>query len=169
MPQDVPWEKMERVLTLYRPESRYLVRASTEYPTATGTFRFGHSPTSYSTRPFDHLTAVEAQLCFNQLAYVAFSEWIPGGKFEGLDLAFEGYLSLMQDRMLIIRADLQFRKSIAPGRDIQGKMTLDRKHKQGGIYIASLDYTLADDRCVGKLELALKLPNGQEDSGLLRT
>ncbi len=169
MPQDVPWEKMERVLMLYRPESRYLVSASTEYPAAMGTFRFGHSPPSYSNRPFDHLTAIEAQLCFNQLAYVAFSEWIPEGKFEGLQLPLDEYLSLMQDRMLILRSDLRFRKAIRSGQEIYGRMTVDKKHRQGSIHVITLDCTLADDRCIGKLELALKLPGGQEDSGLLRT
>ena len=76
----VPQERLESVLELYKPDCQYLVEVTTKYPKAEGKFKLGD--TYYTAIKLEHMTSIEAQLCVNQLCYSAFGEWLPEGRFD---------------------------------------------------------------------------------------
>ena len=157
MTMQVPKERLESVLELYKPGCRYLVEATVEYPKAKGKFKLGD--TYYTTRKLEHMTSIEAQLCLNQLCYSAFGEWLPEGRFDEA-MTFEDYLELMKENMSIIDADIRFRirfrKPIPTNGDIQGQIELMKIKRRGDLYLAFLDYDLEQGKSKGKMELALK-------------
>ena len=104
MKMQVPEAKLDRVLELYKPDCRYLVEATTEYPKAEGRFRMGS--TYYATQKVEHMTLIEAQLCLNQLCYSAFGEWLPEGRFDE-KVSFDDYLELMKENMFIVESNIR--------------------------------------------------------------
>ena len=113
----VPQERLLKVLELYKPECRYLIRADTEHPKANGIFRLGN--TYYTSRKLTHITAIEAQLCLNQLCYAAFGEWLPQGRFDQT-ISFEKFLELMKENMFIVESNIRFRKPIPASEEVNG-------------------------------------------------
>jgi len=154
MKMQVPQERLESVLELYKPDCRYLVEATAEYPKAEGKFKLGD--TYYTTRKLEHMTSIEAQLCLNQLCYSAFGEWLPEGRFD-VTMTFEKYLELMKENMFIIDSNIRFRKPIPTNGEIQGVVELTKIKRHGNLYLAFLDYDLEQGKSKGNLELALKL------------
>ena len=154
MTMQVPQERLESVLELYKPDCRYLVEATAEYPKAEGKFKLGN--TYYTTKKLEHMTSIEAQLCLNQLCYSAFGEWLPEGRFDEA-MTFDDYLELMKENMFIIDSNIRFRKPIPTNGDIQGQIELMKIKRHGDLYLALLDYDLEQGKSRGKMELALKL------------
>jgi len=154
MKVQVPQARLGRVLELYKPDCRYLVEATTEYPKTEGRFKLGD--TYYTTKKLEHMTSIEAQLCLNQLCYSAFGEWLPAGRFDET-MTFELYLELMKENMFIIDSNIRFRKPIPTNGNIQGQIELMKIKRHGDLYLAFLDYDLEQGKSRGKMELALKL------------
>ncbi|MDD5331853.1 MAG: FcoT family thioesterase [Candidatus Nanoarchaeia archaeon] len=150
----IPQERLNRTLELYKLDCMYLIEASIKYPKAEGKFNIGD--TYYTTKKLEHMTSIEAQLCLNQLCYSAFGEWLPEGRFEQT-INFEEFLELMKENMFIINSNIRFRKPIPTNEIIQGYIKLNRIKKYGNLYIAFLDYDLEQGKSMGKMELALKL------------
>jgi len=150
----VPQERLNKILEIYKPDCRYLVEANIAYPKAEGKFKLGEI--FYATRPVEHLTSIEAQLCLNQLCFSAFGEWLPQGRFEEA-MPFEKFLELMKENMFIINSTIGFRKPIPTNGEIQGQIELMKMKRHGGLYLAFLDYNLEQGKSRGNLELALKL------------
>jgi hypothetical protein len=153
MTMQVPQERLESVLELYKPECRYLVEATAEYPKAEGKFKLGN--TYYTTRKLEHMTSIETQLCLNQLSYSAFGEWLPEGRFDKA-MTFDDYLELMKENVFIIESNIRFRKPIPTNGDIQGQIELMKIKRHGELYLAFLDYDLEQGKSRGNMELALK-------------
>ena len=150
----IPQERLERVLELYKHDCRYLIEANIEYPKADGKFKL--DDTYYTSIKLEHMTSIEAQLCLNQLCYSAFGEWLSEGRFEEV-MAFDKYLELMKENMFIIDSNIKFRKPIPTNGDIQGQIELIKIKRHDDLYLAFLDYELEQGKSKGKMELALKM------------
>lgn len=149
----IPKDKLERVLKIYKPEFRYLVDATTNYPLAEGKFSLGD--TYYTTKSLEHMTVVEAQLCMNQLCYATFGEWLSRGTF-GHIICFEDYLKLMQENMFVIESNTRFKELIPKNQNIHGKIELIRHRKCGSLFLAFIDYNLEQENAIGRIQIALR-------------
>ena len=127
-------ENLDKVLEIYTPECRYLKEVSLNYPVAQGVFKLGN--TFYSPKNVEHMTAIEVQLCLNQLCFSAFGSWLPEGKFNK-SLSFNQYLDLMKENMFIIESNIRFRKPICTNGEIKGQIEITNIKKHGGLYICN--------------------------------
>ncbi len=150
----IPNKKIERILELYKPECRFLIKAPLEASKANGRFRIIEN--FYATQLVEHMTSIEAQFCLNQLCYAASSEWLADGRF-GVTIGFERFLELMKENMFVIDSNIRFKKPIPTNNDIQGQVELMKVRKYGNLYLAFLDYELEQGKSKGNLELALKI------------
>lgn len=151
----VSQERLERILEVYKPECRYLKKAELDLLKATGTFEVGD--TFYTTEPVEHLAAAEAEICLNQLAYVAFAEWIDRGEFEGIELEFEEFLGLMKEKMYITDLSAKFREPISKDQMFKLEMQFVNEKIIGNARIARLRYSFADGKAAGEIYFALTL------------
>ena len=154
MKMQVPQERLESLLEIYKPDWRYLVEAKVDYPKAEG--RFKVSGEAYTTRKLEHMTAIDAGACLNQLCYSAFGEWLPEGRFEDA-MPFERFLELMKESSFIIDTNIRFRKPIPINQEVNGEVELIKIKRHCDLYLAFLDYDLEQGKSKGKMELALKL------------
>ncbi|MBW2991830.1 hypothetical protein KY345_01290 [Candidatus Woesearchaeota archaeon] len=150
----IPQERLGKILELYKPECRYLVESSVNFPKAAGIFKI--EDTYYTSQKLEHMTSIEAQFCLNQLSYAAFSEWTQKNRFENLDLPFEDYLWLMKENMFIVDSKIRFQKPISKDKEIPAIIELVNSRRIENLYLAFLDYNI-EDKSKGRLELALKL------------
>ena len=153
---EVPQEKLEKILALYKPECRYLKSAELGSLKAEGMFEIGG--TYYTNNcSVSHLTSVEMNLCLNQLAYVAFAEWIDHGEFENINLEIEEYLLLMKDNMYIFECSVKFKDPIDTSKPFKAEMQFRQQKQKDNIHFVFLDYSFADGKAKGKIGLALTL------------
>lgn len=154
MKMQVPQERLKRMLEIYKPDCRYLIGTSIEYPKAEGRFKLGKI--FYATRPVEHMTIIEAQLCLNQLCYSAFGEWLPEGRLNER-VSFDRFLELMKENMFAVESNIRFRKPIPTNGEIQGQIELMKVKRHGNLYLIFCDYELEQGKSKGSLELVLKL------------
>lgn len=152
---EVSEEKIAQILEMYKPECKYLVRADVSYPKAEGFFKVENS--YYVKDSFEHVTSIEAQLCLNQLSYVAFGEWIMENRFKGLELSFEKYLQLMRENMFIVDSHIKFKKPINHNFPIKGIISVEKVKALDRIYFTLLEYILDGGKSEGTMGFALKL------------
>jgi len=152
----IPQEKLERVLELYKPECRYLKEAKIELLKAEGMFEVN---STYYANNFSvsHLTSVEMNLCLNQLAYVAFAEWIDAGEFENINLDFEEYFVLIKENMYIVESSIKFKEPIATSKPFKAAMQLRQQKQKGNVHFVFLDYSFEDGKAKGRVGFALTL------------
>jgi hypothetical protein len=144
---------------VYRQDCIYLKQAELDLLKAEGIFEI--NSTFYTTKPIGHLTDVEAKICLNQLAYVAFAEWIDMGEFDEMGLSFEIYPDYMQEHMLIFESSIKFKKQIDTTKPFKASMQV-REHKQlGDTYFVFLDYSFEDGDVDGKLGISLTMNNSK--------
>lgn len=156
----VSQKRLETVLRkVYVPECIYLKQAELDLLKATGTFEIGH--TFYTTEPLEHLADVQAKICLNQLAYVAFAEWIDRGEFEGINLEFEEYLDLMKEKMYIVESSIKFKEPIDTNKPFEITMQVRRHLQVGKNPFVYLDYKIAGGKAEGKIGLSLVLNNSK--------
>ncbi len=154
--KQVDTEQLEKILAIYEKPYRFLQKAEIDYPVTKGEFLIGK--TKYATTPFEHLTAIEAQFCINQLSYVAFAEWICKGRFQELQMSFEEYLGYMGEHMLIARTmtQIEFRKKILTDHPIDMTGKLKGVKRQGNLWIAVMDYDFEAGKAKGSMTLVLE-------------
>jgi len=156
----VPQHVLETVLNhLYKPECIYLTQAELDLLKATGKFEVGR--TFYTKEPLEHLAEAEAKICLNQLAYVAFAEWIDRGEFEGINLEFEEYLDLMKETMNIVESSIRFKQPIDTSKPFEITMQVRRHLQVGKNPLVYLDYKIAGGKAEGKIGLSLVLDNSK--------
>jgi hypothetical protein len=152
----VSQERLERVLgNVYNPECVYLKKADLDLLKATGKFEVGR--TFYTKEPLEHLADAEAKICLNQLAYVAFAEWIDRGEFEGINIEFEEYLALMKEKMYIVESSIKFKEPIDTSKPFEIAMQVRRHLQVGKNPLVYLDYKIAGGKAEGKIGLSLVL------------
>lgn len=151
----IPEKKIERILELYKPECRYLIKAETDFPQAKGVFNAKNA--FYTNEIIEHMTSIQAQLCLNQLSYAAFSEWTEKNTPLNLKIDFENYIELMKGNMFIIESKIQFKKQININKHISGKINIVRSKNFRTLHLALLDYELEGGLSSGKLKLAINL------------
>ncbi|MEM7814828.1 MAG: FcoT family thioesterase, partial [Candidatus Aenigmatarchaeota archaeon] len=133
----VPHETLRRVLELYNPNCRYLVEADVDYPSANGKFILG--PTAYA-QDMKHMTAIEAQLCLNQLCYAAFGVWLPQGML-GPAVKFPDYAALMKENMFIIDSRIRFEKPIPKDAEfVHGGVKVEKAKNRRDLHLARLSF-----------------------------
>jgi hypothetical protein len=148
--------RLEKILALYEKPYQFLQKVEVDYPAAKGQFLIG--TTKYASVPVEHLTAIEAQFCINQLSYVAFAEWICERRFPELQMSFEEYLSYMNEQMLIARTmtQIEFRKKISTSRPINMIGKLKGIRRQGSLWVAVMNYDFEEGKAKGSMTLALE-------------
>lgn len=155
--KDVNGEVLGRVLNVYRPEWRYLLEASVEYPRCEGRFLVKES--GYLVEDIrskdEHLTDIEAQLCLNQLYFAFLGQGTIDGVF-GQFGNFEQYMN-MRGEMVIVESLRRFKKPIPLGQNFQGTIELVRYKRLGSLYVAEMNYDLSDGSCIGYSKLAMKV------------
>jgi hypothetical protein len=147
----VPQERLNKILEIYKPDLRYLVEANVGYPKAEGKFRV--SGEAYTTEKLEHMTIIDATAGLNQLCYSAFGEWLLEGRF-GEAMPFERFLKLMKENSFAIDAHIRFRKKIPINREIYGQVEFVKMKRHGGLSLAFLNYDLEQGSSKGCLELA---------------
>lgn len=149
---EVSQQRIDEILKFFNPDCRYLQKASCEYPKAQGLFRIG--PTFYTATPVDHATALEIQLCFNQLSYAAFGEWMHDGRM-GDTIPFEQFLNLMKENMYVVDAHLRFRKMIQKNEVLTGNIEVIHAKKRKDLYLAHIACSI-EGKFRGHVEFGLK-------------
>jgi hypothetical protein len=147
----IPLERIQQVTKKYAPAYRWLYDADYEFPKASGRFLVNQG--AYYTKPLEHATDVEIQLCLNQLSYVAVGEAIRNGNpemFKGLD-----YDALQKEGMLIIESRKRFRRAIDTSRTIGGELNLLDLRDTGKIILANTTFQFENKSCFGELELVI--------------
>ena len=147
-------ERIEKMLCFFDEEFRYLQTVNVEYPRAEGVFKIGK--TAYTKEDVKHVTALEIQLCFNQLCYAAFGEWMTEGK-TGYTMQFENFLELMKENMFVLDAHLRFRKLIPKEETLTGKIEVAHTRKINELYLAHITCGI-EGKFRGHVEFGLKLP-----------
>ena len=144
-------ESLREALALYKPKCRVLRGANIEYPSSTGSFFIG--PSYYTTKPLEHTTDIEIQLCLNQLAYATLYETIR------LNLDPEindlNFMELQKDGMFIIESKKRFRRQIPNDRIIQGSIEIKEKKRADNILLCYAKFQFENKSCFGDLELAV--------------
>jgi hypothetical protein len=105
---------MEKVLEVYFPECRYLKSCEFNYPKIKGEFEI---PSSCYIKSTGHFNAVEAIICYNQLAYTFFAHTIKNNIEEIVKLNPGSFDEFSKERQLpdsyIVKIDdLRFKKPI---------------------------------------------------------
>lgn len=112
-------EVLSRVLSPYKPEATYLLRASVDpasredvLVSARGEFSI---PFSCYIADTGHFNAVEFNICYNQLAYVLLGQCVISGLLPPLEIpTFEEYRRRQLPDFLILRLKSSFRQAIDP-------------------------------------------------------
>src|SRR5574342_717019 len=136
----IPRTQIDEVLSLYKPECKYLKEAYASYPRAEGTFVLG--PTHYTQMPLTHMTSIEGQLCLNQLLYAAFGRWVQEGRFPTIPLTYEHYLNLVKENMFIIETQIRFSEPISAAQPAIGHISLSRLRHRGNLVLAFVDHDI---------------------------
>ncbi len=151
---DVPKERVDKVIALYRPNYRYLKDAEIDFPIARGRFQLGEIEYCEA---LQHLTDVEAQLCLNQLSLVFFGQGIIEKRWRGLeDLTFDQYLNLRKENMFITESHKKFHRETNPRDPFYGQIQLMKVRRHGNLYVAKLGFDLNEGASMGELSLVLR-------------
>lgn len=144
--------RLKRILDIYDPNCQYLMEVNHEFPKATGIFKI--DKLFYTTESFEHLTAVEAALCLEQLSYACFGEWIPEGRFDR-KVGFEEYLKSMRE-MFVGQSSIEFKKLVFKDKDIRINTKLIRLAQIKETLVGVMDYDIENGKSTGTLKLAAK-------------
>jgi len=123
---------MEKVLEIYFPQCRYLKSANFHYPEINGEFEI---PASFYVKGTGHFNAVEAIICYNQLAYTFFAHGIDGRveelmKFDSLSFDEFARERQLLDSFIVSIRELKFKRPINP-HQFYGYMKLNKASKMG--------------------------------------
>ena len=165
MPLAIPDMFVAEILKPYRPDAQYLRSARiTEcrcrapagagkqggLMTAAGEFSI---PRSCYIDDTGHFNAVEFNICYNQLAYVAFGKAIEAGILTQLrsDKAdgpsFSDFKRNQLPSMVIVSIESRYYKPL-DGKAFRGELTLDRISSVGQAWFLTTAMTFADDQGV---------------------
>ena len=146
----VEQEHVHAMLSMYTSACTYLIRACIDENTATGVFKIGR--TWYTQENLLHLTAIEAQICLNQLLYVAGFAWQATNETSQHSPLPE-YRALMREDMFIIETKLRFTNTITKDNELEGKLTLERVRSRGNL---TLGYARGNiESCTALIEFAM--------------
>lgn len=153
---EVPEDRLRRVLSRHIPEFRYLFKAGTKFPIAEGSFQFGES--SYTEKVSENITLLEAQLCLEQLAEVAFGEWLQEGKIFKTQMNFDDYLKLIGEKIfpssthMVFTEQIQKNKVVVPGRILYDSDAHYNDRKLGDSFIVSLKCEMENELLQGLID-----------------
>lgn len=150
-------KELEPILSIYRPEFRYLFQVDINYPGTRGMFKVG--PTNYTLSPLEHLTLVEAQLCLNQLTYASFGYWAKEKKSFSSYFSFDDFMTARGENILITNFKINCRRPIQKSKVFSVIMDLAViVHRDERTYFASVDYQFGSGEFTGSARFALISP-----------
>jgi hypothetical protein len=137
---------VDKVIEVYFPEFRYLKKYEFDYPQIRGKFEI---PSSFYIKSTGHFNAIEAILCYNQLAFTFFANSIHQRIDELMKLdpvSFEDFVDVRQlpDSYVAKINDLKFKKPIEPA-SFYGKLKLNKASKFGKSAFLSTEIDFWDD------------------------
>ena len=152
----VSQSKIDKILSIYEQPFVFVKSVETDYPLSLGKCIVGQ--TKYTSEKLEHLTAIEAQFCINQLSYVAFSEWVEEKRFDELDLSLDDYIFYMKEHMLIAKTEtqIQFKDKIKAYEEFSVEGKLHKFKKQEDNYFAIMDYDFEQGKAKGRMMLCLE-------------
>ena len=155
MTSKISQELVDKIVSMYKPNYRYLKSAEMDFPIAKGRFQLGE--TEYM-ETLQHMTDVESQLCLNQLCYVFFAQGVLEKRWEGLEsLTFDKYLDLRKEGMLITESHKIFHHETISSEPFDGQIQLTKIKRRNNIYLAKLKFDLNEGASVGNLSLVLRV------------
>ncbi len=142
----------------YVAECRYLKEAEVNHPVARGRFEI---PKPFYCVSTGHFNAVEAVICYNQLAYTAFATFFENGAIEQAGrIPLEGFKKLQAGSSYIARvSDMTFRRPIDAS-NFWGEFEISKVAKRKNTIFFYTDFNFGDDNrgaADGKALLALSL------------
>lgn len=152
-------ELLESLGKFYRKDCIYLREASVDHLYAEGTFRIPFSHYVRENVDSRHFNAVDAVLCFNQLAFAFFHEGADFFENSGI-ISSERFKGCALERSLIVTMDnVKFRKIINPQKDFKGKLKIlsERPRRRGLVYVLRTEYDFGEGAATGNVNLALDL------------
>jgi len=148
----VPKDRIDFIINMYSPECRWLTAAFNEYPKAQGIFNIKKS--FYLVEPLKHMTAIEAQLCINQLAYVSIGEWMYEGQFTEA-ITKDTYKYLTNENMLIYNSELTFKSQISINSEVNCSIELTDIRKLKGKNYGTLNCIFNNGEFIGTIKFVL--------------
>ncbi len=153
---NVEQSNLENIIRMYVPECRYLVSAELDFPIAKGLFKI---PTSFYVSDTGHFNAVELIICYNQLAYVLFAEYIKVGLIkEFREFPFEKFKQskLASNCFIVGMNNVKFRRPINP-REFRGNIKVVEviSKKNNSLYFLKTEYDFENGKQTGEIDLAL--------------
>jgi len=155
---DIEQYNLEYILGMYVPECRYLINAELEFPVGKGLFRI---PKSFYAKATGHFNAVELIICYNQLAYVMFAEFIMHGlipEFSGSSFEEFKRFRLLTNSFIVGMNNVKFRRPIDP-REFKGQIRLEKviTKRNNSLYFLKTEYNFEDGKQTGNIDLAVVL------------
>ncbi|MFW6224631.1 MAG: FcoT family thioesterase [Bacteroidota bacterium] len=146
-------ELIETFLQPYDNEVRYLQSFKLSGNKGIGVFRIQHNfySTFVATR---HFTAVELQLCLNQLLYVYFAQ---KGIFDFLkhEGVFREVLKFQNSKTFITEQFVRYKKAIDVSKEIIGEVELIRSKKIRETYFLDCQFNF-NKMCLGNVKSIVK-------------
>ena len=151
----IPQATLDKLLAVYEPKARYLQSAHVDYPISYGRF---HIPASVYVQNTGHLNAVDALICFNQLASALIGVAWTQGSLEGLDRITEDDFSKYQlGRAYILKVkNFTFNGSI-DATDFGAHLQVEKAAVRNGLYYFFTSVSFEDGKIVGDFVLGLKV------------
>ncbi len=148
-------ERLKSSLDCYKEDYIFLQSVEYNFPFLEGEFQIG--PNFYFPRDLNHFTAIEAQFCFNQLAYVGIGEFISRGMINCIDLTYDQFLEKRANNIFILDHHTRFKKELETSEIIKGNLEL-KSHKilQDSLWLFC-DYSFGDEAVVGGSKCVVKL------------
>ena len=163
------------VISPYKPNCRFLRRASVEYtpfpgaPARNGSrvepeagLARSHGefeiPGSWYIDETGHFNSIEFNICYNQLVYVLMAQCVVDGAVEGFDrMTLAEYRRRQLPDILIAKMSSAFRKPIA-SQSFRGLVTITSVAERRGMLLVKTDCRFSDDsggRSEGEITLAI--------------
>lgn len=145
---------IDRVVSMYHPQFRYLRSLATDGTNGNAVFQLG--TTGHLVDPVQHLTAVEADICRDQAGYAAFTYGVQQG-WEGLPRqGIEEFLQKGRENMLVRKCITEFHRMTTPEGRFDGELHLKRRKKVGCLYLADIAFSLNAGAVGGEVRFILR-------------
>ena len=152
----VPKERLDEILNCYMPDYVFLKNVESDFPIVRGDFYIG-SNFYFAEGEMDHFTAIEAQFCFNQLAYVSLGEWILNSGSNDMSLSYSQFLEKRGKGILIRDHNVRFKSSLDTSKIIKSELKIKKTKKFGKLLWLFCDYSFEDGIVSGDSKCVIDL------------
>jgi hypothetical protein len=139
-------------LKAYNEKSRFLNSFELIEKTGVGIFSVNSDFYCPIDEPADYFTAVELQVCLNQLLYAYFSHL---GLFDYVIEEKEKFIEAVENNCFITEQNIRFKKELRILKNIEGKIEIKKAKKIHDISFMECEFEFKD-ACSGLIKVVLK-------------